>query len=97
MTKRQMKKNLRKKLRGKSNKINTKEKGAEERQDRDGRKTSQIRLVRWQQQVEWRRTGINFADTSGQRRPEEDYALTRRNKLISKVTITMIVLCIFFT
>ena len=40
--------------------------------DRDGRKTPQIRLVRWQQQVEWRRIGTNFAETSGQRRPGED-------------------------
>ena len=32
----------------------------------------QIRSVRWQQQAEWRRTGINFAETSGQRRPDED-------------------------
>ena len=39
---------------------------------RYGRKTSQIHLVRWQQQAEWRRTGINFAETSGQRRPHED-------------------------
>ena len=45
---------------------------AEESQEKDGRKTSQIRLVRWQQQAEWRRTGINFAETSGQRRPDED-------------------------
>ena len=34
--------------------------------------TSQIRLVRWQQQAEWRGTGINFAETSGQRRPDEN-------------------------
>ena len=27
---------------------------------RHGRKTSQIRLLRWQQQAEWRRTGINL-------------------------------------
>ena len=40
--------------------------------DKDGRKTSQIRLVRWQQQAKWRRTGISFAVTSGQRRPDED-------------------------
>ena len=45
---------------------------AGESQDNDGRKTSQIRLVRWQQQALWRRTGINFAKTSRQRRPEED-------------------------
>ena len=25
-----------------------------------------------QQQAEWRRTGINFAETSGPRRPDED-------------------------
>ena len=31
-----------------------------------------LRLVRWQQQAEWRRTGINFAETSGQRRPDEN-------------------------
>ena len=31
-----------------------------------------ISLVRWQQQAEWRRTGISFAATSGQRRPDED-------------------------
>ena len=30
-------------------------KEAEESQDKDGRKTSQIRLVRWQQQAEWQR------------------------------------------
>ena len=47
-------------------------KEAEESQDKDGRKTSQIRLVRWQQHAEWRRTCINFAVTSGQRRPGED-------------------------
>ncbi len=41
-------------------------------QDKDGRKTSQIRLVRWQQQAQWRRTGIHFAETSGQRRLDED-------------------------
>ena len=41
---------------------------------RDGRNTSHIGLylVRWQQQAEWWRTGINFADTSGQRSPDED-------------------------
>ena len=49
---------------------------AEESQAKCGRKTSQIRLVRWQRQAEWRRRGINFAETSGQRRPGEDmYAL----------------------
>ena len=31
-----------------------------------------MRLVRYQQQAAWWSTGINFADTSGQRRPEED-------------------------
>ena len=31
-----------------------------------------ICLVRWQQQAEWWRTVINFAETSGQRRPDED-------------------------
>ena len=31
-------------------------KEAEESQDKDGRKTSQIRLLRWQRQAEWRRT-----------------------------------------
>ena len=30
-------------------------------------------------QAEWRRTGINFAETSGQRRPDEDYGPRRRN------------------
>ena len=32
----------------------------------------EIRLVRWQQPVEWRMTGINFAEISGQPRPDED-------------------------
>ena len=46
---------------------------ADESQDNDGRKTSQIgRLVRWQQQAEWRRIGINSTETSGQRCPDED-------------------------
>ena len=32
-----------------------------------------VRLVRWQQQAEWRRTAINFEETSAwQRRPDED-------------------------
>ena len=31
-----------------------------------------IYSVRWQQQVEWRMTGIDFAKTFGQRRPEDD-------------------------
>ena len=34
--------------------------------------TSHVCLVRWQQQAEWRRAGINFANTPGQRRPVED-------------------------
>ena len=55
---------------------------AEESQDNDGRKTSQIRLVRWQQQAEWQRTGINFAETSGQRRPDED--MLREEKKLTR-------------
>ena len=47
-------------------------KDAEESQNKDGRNASQIRLVRWQQQAEWPGTGIHFAETSGQRRPDED-------------------------
>ena len=45
---------------------------AEESPDKDGRNTSPILLVQLQQQAEWRRTGINFAQTSGQQRSEED-------------------------
>ena len=45
---------------------------AEENQDKNGRKTSQIYLVRLENQVVWRRAGINFANTFGQRHPEED-------------------------
>ena len=41
-----------------------------------------IRLVRWQLQAEWRRTGIIFAETSGQRRPDED--AHRRRIMICK-------------
>ena len=39
-------------------------KKAEESQDRDGRKTSQIRLVRWQQQADVAEDRHNFAETS---------------------------------
>ena len=31
-----------------------------------------IRLARWQQQAEWRRTGIELAKTFAQRRLDED-------------------------
>ena len=41
-----------------------------ESQEKDVGKTSEI--VLWQQQAEWRRTGTNLAETSGQRRPDED-------------------------
>ena len=44
----------------------------EERQDKDGNKTSQIYSVRLQLQVKWLRTGIDFERTFGQQRPEED-------------------------
>ena len=47
-------------------------KKAEESPDKDGRNTSPILLVQLQQQAEWRRKCINFAETSGQRRPDED-------------------------
>ena len=49
-------------------------------QDKDGINTSQIRLVRWQQQAEWRKTGINFAETSGQRRPDEDMPCSEKKE-----------------
>ena len=48
-------------------------------------KTSQIRFVRWQQQVEWRRTGIDFAKTFGQRHPEEDMLLEEDISLMEPV------------
>ena len=47
-------------------------KEAEESLDKHRRKTTRIRLVLWQQQAEWRRTGVNFAETSGQRLPDEE-------------------------
>ncbi len=50
-------------------------KETEENQDNAGINTSQTRLVRWQQQAEWRRTGINFAETYWKRRPNEDIIL----------------------
>ena len=31
-----------------------------------------IYSIRWQQQAEWQRTGIDFARTFGKRRPEKD-------------------------
>ena len=40
-----------------------------------------IRLVRWQQQAEWRRIGIKFAETSGQRRPDEDMLREKRREI----------------
>ena len=61
-------------------------KEAEENQDKDGRTTSQIRLVRWQQ-AEWQRTGINFAETYGHRRLnegklyEEEMTIMRLDKI----------------
>ena len=53
-----------------------------------------IRLVLWQQQAEWRRTGINFAETSAQRRPDEDVLREEglrgfANKKIPNTMITM--------
>ena len=61
-------------------------KEAEESQDKDGKTTSQIRLVRWQP-AEWRRTGIHFAETSGHRRLnegkllEEEVTIMRHDKI----------------
>ena len=37
-------------------------------------------LVRWQQQAEWRRTGINLAETSGQRCPGENLLREERER-----------------
>ena len=54
-------------------------KEAEESQDKDGREKSQLRLVRWQQQAEWRGTGISFSETAGQRRPDEDMLREERD------------------
>ena len=52
-------------------------KEADESQDKYGRNISQIRLVRWQQPAEWRRTG--FAETFGQRRLDiKECGLSRR-------------------
>ena len=62
-------------------------KEAEESQDKDGRNTSQIRSVRWQQQAEWRRTGINFAETSGQQRPDEE--MIREEEVLAPFWITL--------
>ena len=51
----------------------------------------QIRLVRWQQQTEWRGTGINFAETSGQRHPEEDMgdSLEKGTKTVTRSSVAM--------
>ena len=59
---------------------------AEDRQDKDGRKTSHIRLVQWQLQAEWRETGIYFAKTFGQRHPEEDAI---RTSLSSSIDVSL--------
>ena len=38
------------------------------------------RFLLFRNKAEWRRTGISFAVTSGQRRPDEDYAPKRRRR-----------------
>ena len=45
-------------------------------------------LVRWQQQAEWRRTGINFAETSGQGHPDENM-LRKEKKNIHNLSFTV--------
>ena len=39
--------------------------------------------------TEWRRTGINFAETSGQRHPDEDMLRDEEGHIINKLKCVM--------